>query len=646
MATLADLLIEIGVNAKEVAKGTREVEGTLKKSWKGITVAAAAGGAAIGAALMAGIDQVIEQSSVTSKLAAQLGGDTATAKSAGEAAGDIYAKGVVDSLDTAAVAVKSALQNALVPPDASSTAIADVGSKIANLSTIMEEDAGKVSSAVSQMIRTGLVDSAEEGFDVLQKGVEMGVNKSEDLLDTFNEYGTQFRKIGVDGPEALGLMSQALKAGARDSDTVADALKEFSIRAVDGSKTSMDAYARLGLSGEAMGDQIAKGGQSAQDGLQTVLDKLRAIKDPVERGQVAVGLFGTKAEDLGDALYALNPKTATDGLKDLSGAAQKAGDTLEQSAGAKLESFKRKAKGALVDQLAKAVPYIEKTFGWLQKNSSWVTPLATTLGLLAAAIGIVVVAQMAWNAVMLLNPIGLVIAGLALLFAALVVIEKKTGIFSKMWEGLWYNLKIIGAWLAGSFADFFVYLGIKIAQFAIGAWNLVKAYFGFWRGLLNKVKGWAGSAVDWMRNKFNTFVSYIKALPGRIQNSLTNMWTALKTGFRSALNWIIGKWNSISFSIPSFTILGSTFGGGTIGVKHIPQLAAGGVVQASNGGTLVNVGEGGEDEVVAPLSSLPDLAGSQNAPQVVVQIVPGGETEFRRWINRSIRVKGALASGS
>jgi hypothetical protein len=58
------------------------------------------------------------------------------------------------------------------------------------------------------------------------------------------------------------------------------------------------------------------------------------------------------------------------------------------------------------------------------------------------------------------------------------------------------------------------------------------------------------------------------------------------------------------------------------------------------------IGEGGEREVVAPLSKLPDIAQSQGDRPIVVQVVPGGETEFRRWISRSIRVKGALPSGS
>ncbi|WP_225855252.1 hypothetical protein [Micromonospora noduli] len=47
------------------------------------------------------------------------------------------------------------------------------------------------------------------------------------------------------------------------------------------------------------------------------------MKDPVEQRAAAVALFGTKAEDLGDALYALDPSTAMAGLGDLAGATQR-----------------------------------------------------------------------------------------------------------------------------------------------------------------------------------------------------------------------------------------------------------------------------------------------------------------------------------
>lgn len=670
MSTLADLLIEIGLDTKEVIKGAGEVEGKLKKTWAGVSKAAAIGGAAVGAALLAGLDQVIESSKPMALLEAQLGGTPEFAAEMGKNAGEVYARGVADSMEEAAGAVRDVWQNKLLPEDAGDAAIQSVSNKLVALSKTTESSTKEVSTAVSQMLRTGLADSADEAFDIIQRGITAGVNKSDDLLDTFNEYGTQFRKLGFDGQTALGLLSQGLRGGARDADTVADALKEFSIRAVDGSTAAANGYKLLGLNAKDMTAQIARGGKDAEGGLTLVLDRLRAIKDPVKQQAAAVALFGTKAEDLGSALFDLHPETAAKGLGKVAGAADQAGQALEQSAGAKLESFKRQAQSALVEQLAKAIPYIEKTFGWLQKNSDWVVPLATGLGLLAAAIGIIVAVQWAWNAALALSPVTWIVLGIIALIAVIVYLATKTQFFQTIWGAVWSFLKMIGnwfagpfanffisawnkiwgflkavgAWFAGPFAGFFVSLWNKIKAFAAGVWYAIKLYFGFWKGLFTTVVGWGVSAVNFLVNKFNSFVSFIRGIPGKISSKLASMWDGLKAGFRVAINYVIGKWNSLHFTIPSFSILGKSFGGGTIGVPRIPQLASGGIVPATPGGMLINAGEGGQREVVAPLSDLPDLMGADDRP-IIVQVVPGGEQEFRRWIRKSFRVKRGSGNG-
>src|SRR5699024_10004720 len=109
---------------------------------------------------------------------------------------------------------------------------------------------------------------------------------------------------------------------------------------------------------------------------------------------------------------------------------------------------------------------------------------------------------------------------------------------------------------------------------------------------------------------------------------------------KAQINRVVGAWNSLHFTIPSFSVLGHSFGGGTIGVPHIPYLAEGGVVTQP---TLAMVGEAGPEAVV-PLNRAPQLAGRGDQP-IVLQLVPGGEPEFRRWIKKTVRVKGGLVTG-
>lgn len=616
MATLEDLLIRIGIDSKKAKSGAAGLKKDLGKAWKGMQAGAAVAGAAIGGAVVTGMQSMIESSKPVALLQAQLGATGSVAEDMGRAAGDLYNRGVVDSMETAAGTIRAIWQNQLLPEGAIKKDVDRVAGHLSTLSMISEEEAGKVSNAVKQMMRNGLVRNADEAMDLLVRGVQSGVNKAGDLFDTFNEYGTQFRKMGLSGADSMGLMNQAIRAGARDADTAADAIKEFSIRAIDGSKLSTKAFQSLGMDAKGMAHDLAAGGDTARDAFGLVLTELKKVEDPVKRNAIAVGLFGTKAEDLGDALFAMDLDTAAKGLGDVAGAADKAGQTLEQSAGAKLESFKRKALAGLTEELAKLLPAVEAVFGWIQRNQAWVKPLAVVIGILAVAIGIATAATWAWNAALMVNPITWIILAIVALVAVIVYLATKTRFFQTIWEGLWGFMKAVGRWFAGPFAGFFVTLWNKIVASLQRAKQQFMTAINF---IKNIVLGWYRfqvSVITGIINYFIKVVNYVRSIPGKIRGALSSMWDGMKSGFRSAINWVISKWNSLHFTIPSFSILGKSFGGGTIGVPNIPHLADGGVVQARPGGTLVRMAEAGEDEVAAPISKLPDLGGKE--PTVIV----------------------------
>lgn len=260
----------------------------------------------------------------------------------------------------------------------------------------------------------------------------------------------------------------------------------------------------------------------------------------------------------------------------------------------------------------------------------------------AVASAIATAAQWAQNSAFLASPITWIVLAVLVLAAGIYYLATRTQFFQTVWNAVWGFLKTVGAWFAGPFAGFFVTVGQKIAAFAQYVWHMVSTYFGFWYGLFFKIQGWGNSAVNYLKSKFSAFVSYISSIPGKISGKLSSMWNGLKSGFRAAINYVVGAWNRLHFTIPSFSILGKSFGGGTIGVPQIPGLAKGGIVQAKPGGTLVNVGEGGRDEAVVPLGRGPNSLPTADDRPTVVQIVPGGEREFRTWIKKSIRVKGPL----
>lgn len=84
-----------------------------------------------------------------------------------------------------------------------------------------------------------------------------------------------------------------------------------------------------------------------------------------------------------------------------------------------------------------------------------------------------------------------------------------------------------------------------------------------------------------------------------------NIFSGVKDGFRAAINWIIGKWNSLEFTIPSVTMFGQTIGGGSFGTPNIDYLATGGITGA--GRVIMN--ERGPEAVRLPQGSMVYSAG-------------------------------------
>ncbi|MFC7430978.1 MULTISPECIES: phage tail tape measure protein [unclassified Agrococcus] len=275
------------------------------------------------------------------RLQALTGIDEASARRLGLVAGEAYANVFGESIEANMDTARLALQFDLVDENASVASSQRVIEGLAGIADVLGEDVQPVAAAVATLLRTGVASSADQAFDLLAAGAREGLNRNEDLLDTLTEYPALFQRLGLSGEMALGLISQGLDAGARNSDLAADALKEFQILATDGSEKSAEGFELLGLNAAEMTAQIAAGGQGAVDGLDAVLDALRDMEDPVARNAAAVALFGTQAEDLGEALFALDPTTAIDALNGVTGAAQRMFDTLSSNDATAIEQAQR-----------------------------------------------------------------------------------------------------------------------------------------------------------------------------------------------------------------------------------------------------------------------------------------------------------------
>ena len=148
---------------------------------------------------------------------------------------------------------------------------------------------------------------------------------------------------------------------------------------------------------------------------------------------------------------------------------------------------------------------------------------------------------------------------------------------------LWNGLK----WCWNGIKTATISIWSKIQQPLINAWNKIKAFGAFiWGGF----KSGFIAAFQGIRDKVSSVFSGLVGIIKGPMNAVISL-----------VNKAIGAINKINVKIPEWA------GGGSLGfnIAKIPQLASGGIVDRP---TQAIIGEGGEPEVVAPLSQLPKWA--------------------------------------
>ncbi|WP_433858235.1 phage tail tape measure protein [Streptomyces kronopolitis] len=523
---------------------------------------AAVAGGAIAVGIGAGIASALEKEVGTDLLAAQLGASPAEAKTLGEAAGKVYSDGYGESVADANEALKGLWQQGLVPAGATADEMAHISKQAMDVANVLGDEVGPTSAAVGQMLKTGLAKNATEAFDILVKGTQEGANKSEDLLDTFNEYGVQFKGIGLDGKTAMGLLSQGLKGGARDADLVADSLKEFGLIVRAGGDEVNASYKAIGLNGKDMTKAIAEGGPTAAKALDQTLDGLRKVKDPAERSALAVKLFGTQAEDMQDALFALDPSTAVESLGKVDGAAKTAGETMHDNAANKISQFTRALQTGMVDfiggtvlpVLEKFTPTIAGIGSAIASTAGFVSQHKTAFSIVAGVITVLLLpALIAWGVQSTINAAKAVAAWVTSSATAVIESTKQALAHAKVVAG-WIAsgaqaalnaAKVVAGWvLMGAQAmlqgarmaaawllamgpiPIIIALIVGLVVLIVANWDTIWAYT---KKVFQWLWDWVKKIFGWLKDLFLNFTG-----PGLI----IKHWDTIVEKTKSAFNWV------------------------------------------------------------------------------------------------------------
>ena len=512
--------------------------------------------------------------------------------------------------------------------------------------------------------------SAKEAFSLIAAGAQNGLDYSGELIDTINEYSSQFSKLGFTADGMFQLLQSGADSTAWNLDKVGDAIKEFSIRAIDGSDTTVQAFQDLGYNADAMMETFAGGGEDANKAFFDVLNTLMDMDDQVKRDALGVALFGTMWEDLGaEAMQAM--ADASTAAYDTKGALDQINSVRYNDLESAMQGVKRQAEGILWTIGEQLEPYIldglnflsatvipnvqtavEKLGGYVQGNviptiktaAQWIGEnkdmLLTMAGAIGTAVGAFMALRTAGQAAGAIKGIGTVLGtavkqgGLLKTVVGLLggkftiiigIIAAVAGAFVILWNrSEKFRTAVMGIWqkvqpLIQAFGNLVSLIATSLApvlsDLANVVLNVLEAAFVAFAPYIENVIAILTSLIEFVTNVFSgnwgAAWQNIVDIFGNVFGMIVNLAKVPINAVISAINWVIGKINSISVTIPDWV---PGVGGTTLGfnIPTIPALAAGGIATAP---TLAMIGEGGEPEAVMPLSKLAALLDEWTKPK-------------------------------
>ena len=276
------------------------------------------------------------------------------------------------------------------------------------------------------------------------------------------------------------------------------------------------------------------------------------------------------------------------------------------------------------------IPVAQTAVKWIAEHKDLILALAAGIATAVAAYKAYKVAVTAYNAIMAVYKVvtaasatgTFTLAGAmtALNIPVLAVVAAigaavAIGILLyKNWDTVKAKAAQLGATIAQVFGNIRSWVSDTVANLVASFqanFPLLSSFItGWWQSIsaaVQNVKAIFTNIIDFVKNVFSGNWSEawtnITNIFGNVFGMIVNLAKAPINGVISAINWVLGKINSISVTIPEWV---PGVGGKTLGfnIPTIPALAVGGIATAP---TLAQIGEGGEPEAVLPLSKLAAL---------------------------------------
>lgn len=609
------------------------------------------GGAANATALVAGgawAKVGADYQAAMARVQASTGASAEQMKRIEEAARAVFSSGMGESFDEVARAMSTIKQvGGLDGKDLESAT-----KNAMALGKTFDMDVNETARATSALMKNFGIDG-QKAFDLIAYAAQNGANRNGDLLDTFNEYAVQYKALGFTAEQFAAHLVKGAEDGAFSIDKVGDAIKEFNVRAKDGSKSSMEAFAALGLNGQKATQMFAAGGQSAQVAFAEVVKRLSEMEDPVARNAAGVALFGTQFEDL--EVKALEGFKAIQGsLPQIEGTMQQVSRAISSDLGSQLRIVSRSfmdlllpaadsAAKAITDQmpkiskaLAALAPQIEalsQTFTnalpvitqWFNKSLSmavsFVSFVLDNFNSIAKAVAYAGQAFL-WFRIGATGLKVLVTVSKWVLMARQAFITYRVSaaaaaVTSKA-TAVAMNLLSVAAKGVGAAMKFL--MANPIVLFLAGVVAAGVAVYKNW----DKLKAMAISVAQVISNAWSSAMTSIQGFFANTFDSLASIMKGPINTIIAMINAIVESINGMAFNVPDWV---PAIGGQKFGVElpKIPQLAEGGIATQP---TLATIAEAGEAEAVIPLSKLSTMlqplptTGGEGAGGTVINFSP------------------------
>lgn len=441
------------------------------------------------------------------------------------------------------------MSNLGIGAEESKEVIQDLSERLKGIPTTLDAAAASVQRFTS---KNGNVKESEKIFLAVNNAILAGGASSEIQSSALEQLSQAYAKGKPDMVEWRSLMTAMpaqLKQVAQAMGYTDAALLGEAVRAKDGEaefSRMIDTMVRMNTEGVNGFKSFDEQARNATGGISTSVKNMRTA---FVRG-------------IGNIISSVNE--ALEPVGGLSGVLANIGKAGEQ------------AFSKVGEALKVVVPMLINIGKWIKKNQALLKPLVIivatfvatfkTIKTVISIIKAVKTAMALLNAVILANPISLLVAAIAALVVGFIYLWNNCEAFRNFWINLWNNIKQVCINIVNGIISFFQSIPQtvnNIVNSIVGFINNLPEYLGFalgymvglivkfflrlWEFVTNDIPNIFTAIVSWLvkfvsqdiPNFISNVIKAIASLPGKIWNVLVDMYNKAKEGITNVFNVIV-----------------------------------------------------------------------------------------------------------